>query len=352
MKTRLGNIELLRFIFALCIMFHHAMLENFPMKRGALSVEFFFLLSGVFLGRTIKKKKPVNNFQEIMLEDFSYVKRRVYGIFPYFIVSTIIGFFIIAYIYSLPINTEYIFELINDFLFLQSFGMPSISATGIVWYLSSMFFTLYVLYPIARRHYALFTYYIAPIMAILCIGTLIHTYGTLNVPNEYLFGLICTGFMRSFSMISLGFLCNEFGERISNSLPNNTSLCLTIVECSLYFFIIWYMYIWDSNLGKFDELVVFSMFFALSITLSNKSRLHRVTDNSLSRFLGRFSIPLFLSHFYWVQNISKIITKLNISAKVNTGYIGIMMSFFTAGIVMLIGNVLQRHWHKHFNTKQ
>lgn len=138
MSTRQGNIELLRFIFAICIMFHHAMLNSIPMKGGALSVEFFFLLSGAFLSRSIKKKEPANNFQQIMKEDFYYIKRRFYGIFPYFLVSTIIGFLVIVYTYSLPINTEYIMSLINDFLFLQSFGIPVMSATGIVMILGKL----------------------------------------------------------------------------------------------------------------------------------------------------------------------------------------------------------------------
>lgn len=271
---------------------------------------------------------------------------------PFFIISTAIGFLIIMFTYSLPLDTEYIFEIINDFLFLQSFGMPAMSATGIVWYLSSMFFALYVLYPIARRYYTLFTYYIAPILAILCMGTLVHTYGTLNVPNEYLFGVICTGFMRSFSMIALGFLCNELSEKISNTISKASSLLMTIVECALYCFIVWYMYIWNSSLGKFDELVVFAMFIALGITLSNKSALQNVTNNSLSRFLGQFSIPLFLSHFYCVQNISKIITKLDISPKMNAGFIGIMMAFATATIVMILGRLLQKNWHIKFNAKE
>ena len=345
--TRQGNIELLRFIFSLCIVLHHAMLDDMPMGGGWLSVEFFFLLNGVFLGRTIKKQGNKNNFQEIMRSDAQYLKRRIRSIFPFFFLATIIGFAVNVYVFSLSINLELILKLINDFFFLQSFGMPLISATGVVWYLSSMFFALWVLYPIASKWYSAFTYYVTPIMAMFCMGIMIHTYGTLNVPNEFLFGIICTGFMRSFSMIGLGFLCNECSDKIANKLSDDRGVLITIIECALYCFIIWYMHIWTVAMGGFDELIVFSMFLALSISLSGKSKISEMADNPISRTLGEYSVSLFLSHFYWVQYISQIASKLNIDVT-NIGYVGLLLSFITAGIVMAAGKFIQRIWNKRF----
>ena len=36
MKSRVGNIECLRFLFAVCIVLHHAMIDRFPMWGGVL----------------------------------------------------------------------------------------------------------------------------------------------------------------------------------------------------------------------------------------------------------------------------------------------------------------------------
>lgn len=345
MKSRVGNIECLRFLFAVCIVLHHAMIGRFPMWGGFLSVEFFYILSGAFMGKSIRKKEESANtygMREACIESSQYCWRRIKGIMPYFFVSTIIGTFILGVTYDWRFNLENILNILNDFLFLQSYGFPVMSVTGVVWYLSSMFFAMWILYPIARNKYYLYTYYIAPILAFVFMGQLIKLYGTLNVPAEYLFGVVCTGNMRAIGMISLGFVVNEVSNKLAskkNSKYVNT--LLTIIEIILYLYIFWYMHIWNESISRFDEVEVFAMAIALSITLSGKSVLQSVFDNKFSIFLGKYSVSLFLSHFYWVQNIQNILYKLGYSESLRPKLLGIIMSFVTALGVMICGDFLK-----------
>ena len=113
MKSRVGNIECLRFLFAVCIVLHHAMIGRFPMWGGFLSVEFFYILSGAFMGKSIRKKEESANtysMREACIESSQYCWRRIKGIMPYFFVSTIIGTFILGVTYDWRFNLENIFE--------------------------------------------------------------------------------------------------------------------------------------------------------------------------------------------------------------------------------------------------
>lgn len=47
-------------------------------------------------------------------------------------------------------------EFIGDLLFLQNYGYPVLSATGVLWYLNALFFSIWILYPIIRSYYAVF----------------------------------------------------------------------------------------------------------------------------------------------------------------------------------------------------
>lgn len=89
MKKRNSLIELFRFIFALNVIKSHAMFfySGQYFGYGRLSVEFFFILSGLFLIKSIDK-----------FIDFSYFK----GLFKFFIskYKTIFGPLIIAMIFN------------------------------------------------------------------------------------------------------------------------------------------------------------------------------------------------------------------------------------------------------------
>lgn len=57
-KMRNGNIELLRFMFCMCVALYHAWVN----PRGFIGVEFFFIVTGFFLAKKvdIQRKKDEN----------------------------------------------------------------------------------------------------------------------------------------------------------------------------------------------------------------------------------------------------------------------------------------------------
>lgn len=176
-KIRNGNIELLRFLFSVVIVLLHAMIEEIPFRGGYLCVEFFFILSGYFMAASIAQKTrsecKTESIDGIILESIKYVIRRIKSIFPYIFFSTIIGYFVLSYTYNWNFAWDQLALIVSDFLFLQSFGLPVASYTGIIWYLSSMFIALLVLYPIVRKNFEIYSKYISPMIALFIMGYLI-----------------------------------------------------------------------------------------------------------------------------------------------------------------------------------
>lgn len=350
-KIRNGNIELLRFIFSIIIIFHHATFEKIPCRGGYLCVEFFFILSGYYMAASISEKSQLEcKGFEIVAESLSYFVRRVKSIFPYIFISTFIGYFVLFYTYNWTFNWDQAALIISDLLFLQSFGLPVASYTGIIWYLSSMFIGLFILYPIVRKYFEIFSKYFAPMIALFTMGGLIRTFGRLNVPADYVFGWVCTGNLRAIAMISLGvFLYNPVKFMQNNSTPCTTAkkIANTIIAAVLYGAVILFMFKWEDNMGQLDAFIVILGAAALSISLSGNTITAKPLNNRVCTFLGKLSVALFVCHFYWVQNIFNFFSRIEIEAsRIEIEITGLVLTFITAVIVMLLSEAIKKIMRK------
>lgn len=157
------------------------------------------MLSGFFLAKEIKNKDCSNN---ILDQTYSCVFSRIWTVYPTFFLSTLIGFAVILFAKR---DISAVGRVLGDFLFLSNFGFSSLTATGIVWYLSSLVIALWIVYPIARMKFDVFSSYIAPILSLFIYGFLIYHYEKLDLPSSY-YGPFSTGVMRALAGLSVGFV--------------------------------------------------------------------------------------------------------------------------------------------------
>ncbi|MBR5648278.1 acyltransferase family protein [Pseudobutyrivibrio sp.] len=347
---RAGNIELLRFVFAIVIVLHHSMVEGLlAMTGGFLSVEFFYMITGAFMAKSCKKyieeNKQVEKIDITVKHTYKYLMKRIISILPELFISTIIGlvfFYNIGYINAQSYN--FFRHVVNDFLFVQSLGMPVASVSGIVWYLSSMYFGIIIIYPIIRRHYTVYCRLIAPILALFLMGTIIHNYGTLNVPAEYLWGVFNTGNMRSIAMISLGCFAYELSSDIKEKQFGKGSLVfLTVLEVACYIIAIYHMHIYSGENSIFDEQAVFLLFVGIMLTLSEVSLIRNLlVDNKVAVALGKYSGALFFGHFIWVQHPAELVYLLKYSGNIPEKYVGILFALIVSIILMILSILIKK----------
>lgn len=325
--VRNGHVELLRFIFSIVILIYHTSGYFHNGKRilagGYLAVEFFFLLSGVFLGKHLKQTKEIAKSEPIektVGESWKYLFRRCLAIYPVFVISTVIGLCVnyTAGTWKMFTLGGLIKRLPAEFLALQNYGFSVLSATGVMWYISAMFFAIWFLYPIARKWYDVYVKYIAVVLGVATIGLLLHNFKTLNVPNSYVNGIFNTGFLRAIAMMSLGLVINEICAFLETcTFPKGSRCLLAFMEIGLFLIFIRYMLIQGENRGITDGSAVIILLFAMLIACSGKTIWHDWLDCQAVRFLGRFSSVLFMNHYYWCCCMDAICQKMNMDFNTN-----------------------------------
>lgn len=324
---RNGHIELLRFLFCIIILVYHTsgFFNNGSriFAGGYLAVEFFFLLSGVFLGkhlRSVQATAKDESITETVSASWEYLFRRWVAIYPCFFLSTIVGLCVnyTAGTWSFLTLGGLIRHLPAEFLALQNYGFSILSATGIMWYIAAMFFAIWVIYPIARRCYDLYVKYIAIVLGLVTIGLLVRTYGTLNVPNSNINGIVNTGFLRAIAMMSLGLVLNEICAFLETySFSKKYRYLLSFAELCLFLTLIYFMSIQGENRGGTDGSAVIILFIAMLIVCSGKSAWHNCFDSSVVMFLGKFSSVLFMNHYYWCLSLSSFCKMLHLNFDTN-----------------------------------
>lgn len=344
---RNGNIELLRFLFSLNVVFLHGNIAK-RWGGGYLGVDFFFMITGVFLAKSLAPYAAENkkeSWPETIHESWKNVFHRIKAIYPYFLPSCIFGFLVNAWGERWDLY-EIVVRLVNapsDLLFLQCYGYATTSFTGTVWYLSAMLFAIWFLYPIVRREYTIYVKYIAPVVAMLTVGWLLHTYGSISPAD--VFG---TGFLRAIAMISLGCVIYEGTEKTRTIfLTKVGKIIISIVEILAYMAVFGYMFVQTKDMKVADGMAVLGIAIALAITISQKSMLARKFDSRAFIWLGKYSMMIYMNHFYWFANIHEVLSSLNfICSEGQEKIVACCAAAFTSVIVWIVGN-----WLKKLPTK-
>lgn len=302
---RINEFEFLRFIFALVILFHHAYASNGSviMRGGYLGVEFFFILSGFFLAKHCKENNTkALSLDNLLIDNLIYLKRRIFAVYPYFIIASIISFiFYINYLNFQDTDFFYFIRLcLNDLYFPQSFGIAIWSLTGVEWFISSFLTVIFILLPICSVFYKLYIYYFAPIFFIFIVGYISVSYGYFP-PYGFEHSIISIGSLRAFAIMSFGMILFEISDFIKFTYLeiNNHKLFFTVLEVFVYGLSIVLMY--RVHQGIFDLQIVLLIGFGVLLTAVQNSYLTWLNKPFFSK-LGKLSVCIYLTHYFFVTH--------------------------------------------------
>lgn len=213
---RNGAIEFWRFIFSICIVLSHTVYLNsydkwvfsggFWFKNFRIGVEFFFLVSGYLMAKSVEKFKTdlprENIYVSCGIETKNFILKKLHGFYPEYIFAFCLSIIIMnlirgAYIFVFP-------DSIYEIFLLQITGMTSSTVVvGGSWYLSAMIFSMLILFPILYLKKQMFIYCIAPSVSLFLLGWLYKQEGELGAALQWN-GYISLGLVRSISEICLG----------------------------------------------------------------------------------------------------------------------------------------------------
>lgn len=280
-------IDCLRFIFSIIIMLYHSWafageFETSLFPAGYLAVNFYFILTGYLMMNSLEKSNR---------DSIDFMKNKIKRLLPGILVTFFICY---AFTYGssgLNIKTLFSNNVIADLLLLRVTGAGG-AINAAWWYLSTMLFTVSILYPIAKKYGKKYIYYIGPIIIFVTL-TFINSYDislSYHSGSTYLF---INGFYKAIIYIILGNISYELAKYFSNLQINKLkSILITIVEIFIYVFVIYNMHF--NLIGSIYYAVFLTL--GVAISFSEKSFTSKIFKWKLWKKLGSFGFYLYLTH--------------------------------------------------------
>lgn len=353
MRKRNGKIELMRFVFTISVLIFHINLSLWSGKKGFtdtvsvfshgnLGVEFFFLVSGFLMAKTLSHfSEPSSDWNKLASETLSFLWRKVKGILPYHIVYCLIIMALMVIIYPNK-QPEQLFKVLPTFLFLHRTGIVlGGSLLGVEWYISSMLIAMAILYPIGRKYNHFFTKIMAPLAGLLIIGWMTQSYGCLS-DGDYWNGLTFHCNLRAIAELCLGSACYEIAESMKKHIFSGVQkFFLSVAELTGYGAALFYICSFFAS--KYEVYILLLLCVSVTISFSQKSFFGQsiLFQNPLCEFLGAISLPIYL-----VQKIAKEVVVF-LLPELRAAYQAYLILFFSiawGAISYLIWTSIQ---HRH-----
>ncbi len=349
---RNGEIELARFLVALVIVnYHSASIPGCPnlFAYGQIGVEFFFLLSGFLMAASLHKKEslPIPSFREVNRETAHFLWRKLSSFYPELAISCVLGCIFFACVHHADPIIMTVGKTIRTFTanicLLETSGFGCDGINGVVWYLASMMWSMAILYPLYRWTG------LNTILPAICLVSLSPFFaGSWSGDNTEIAFLMSRENIRGFCEIVLGaslFPVVMIVRRFD--LRRWMRACLTLVKMGCYavFLIDAVMFIPRNGGGK--GLVLVALMLLLVLSFSRVCLSANLYQHRLIFWLGRLSLPLFLSHLLYAHHLGLVVSAgLSPVAKL---LLYNACSFATAVLVMYLAQYVRRFFKEHRN---
>lgn len=303
---KIKNIEFLRFIFALIIVYFHfggsifkPFVNQIPFYNTGLEnclnaympVWFFFIISGFFLFLKIDKTQDYIDF----------AKKKLIRFMPIILFTLLLCFIASLFTPYTFLKYENIFTLLN----LQCCGLTFRHGNlGVSWFISVLFWTIsfyFYLYKCVDKK--LFNLIVACIV-FFCYAMIIHHKGMSAYKNIYY--VLNYGMLIGFANVGLGyFISNIYKENIEKIKNKTFNICQTLfctaIEIYTFIFLFYYMCMHKLNYNNSTLLFIIIFSILLWMFLIKKGYLSRLLNNDLSVFLGQFSFSIFIMHAFIID---------------------------------------------------
>ncbi len=299
-NNRNSYLDVAKFLFSIIIVLYHF---KTIFLGGYIVVEAFFMISGYFMMKSIKKSDENEPWG---ISTVKFVTHKYSLIAYYLIPAAIIG--CIAYIYILPRETSDVIMQATLILFemvpLQTVGYNGFFTTGVAWYLSALLLASAIVYPLAKKFKVNFTFFICPLVSIFIYGYLIHNFNAIKNANSWIENLFHSGLLRGIAGLCAGCFLHECSERLKAvKITVTGKIIFTVFEILGWAYCILIMCKYPKLM--YDAVVVFLMFGLLLIGINRYSYLSYLIQFKWTKHLATVSTIIYLNHYYWAQFIWK-----------------------------------------------
>lgn len=319
-----GKAELYRFLFSMIVLlfhcdkyFHGGVSFNNGVHislfgHGAVAVEFFFILSGFLMAKSVFKKLndavPAEKFYKKYI---AFMRHKYTGIYPVHAAAFVTSFISAVLMYGFKrsqIGYYFLDSLPNLFLVEMS-GIRFRDPNHIEWYISCMLIGMAILYPILRRHFYAFTHYLAPVFSLLAIGFMIHETESLTGVMTWM-GFCYKSLLRALCDLALGTTCFEISRAIAaKSFTRRQKAALTVSEWSLL--IVAVVFALLTLPKQYEAFMPFVFVVMLAVSFSGQSGIARIWNNHFIYHLGKISLPIYVGQLTAIYLVRTYVVELS-----------------------------------------
>ena len=301
-KPRNNLVELFRFIYSLLVLGYHVQMSYEDdvydiFENGAIAVEFYFLLSGYFLARSLEKlsKDEKTNF---FLKVYYFMKNKVTALLNVHFLAIVAIIIIIACCDTDSFLDKFLPGIPSIFLVhMIIVWSPDFNKALIVpeWYISSMLICMLFMVII----YLLFTkilkgiYATTILIGVVCIIAIIT-----GLAINWAFNQNMVYNLRAWAEMNIGMFSYYVSISIKDkTYSNGIDILLKVVELIAYI-VPAILGIIPYNLDfKSYILGVIFIFVGVFITFAEKGNIiHNEKVNMVFGYLGAISLPIYLFH--------------------------------------------------------
>jgi len=278
----------MKFVFSiLIVMFHYSTHFGFPLfPGGRIAVEGYFMISGFFMMRSIKRQKKERS---LGADTVHFIAHKYSALLQFLLPSVIVAEIVMESISAKPALqiVKEIPLLFFEIVPLLSLGYKGVHVIGISWYLSAMLIALAILYPLCKKFKENFILCFGIPAVLMIYGFLSHVNIHLAVPMWLDDFPVPTGILRGIAGCLAGCILYECSERISNKKLTGSGrvLLIALEMCGyIYFFYVIQKY----PKSNYDYLLVFLLFGLLLVGISGITGLSKYYSTSKTSVLGTY----------------------------------------------------------------
>lgn len=335
-------VESWRFLYSIFIIFYHLQGHIYGCGFGGyIAVEFFFILSGFLLAKSIESMSDVTAPKAAGI----WLSRKVRALFPHYILSWGLVFLcgIILDKASGEVIINRIITTIWEVLFLAMSPLSFDSLNNPTWYISAMLIAGYFIVYLLKKNDEVFVRILSPLILFGMYGWLFHEIKSLSITVETTpVVIIRWGNLRAFAGVTAGVLAYKLYKIILEKFTEDKRRRLWLLgNGGLIFLTICAIYIHNTRVDFY-----FVVFYMLIIPVLFLDDIKNKYIKKLMIYLGKLSYPMYLNHLI-IENITlKYFSHISIY-KVTPIYLFVIIIFsvLSNGFVEWIVRLIQKR-HK------
>ncbi len=358
-KKRNGTLEFMRFVFCLTILLFHMgkmLLGGFSFKNGiqfaffphgAMGVEFFFILTGLFLAQSVDKQlQRAEKKTNIIVDTLQYFSKKYTSTFPQHVVAfaVLFGVTVLVHLDTPGWSAWDRFDSAVPSLFLiQMTGIMGEPLNHIEWYLSAMLIAILIIYPLCRLNFKVFTRYIAPVVSVALFIWMRSEYPSLsgvtrqmNITADW---YIYKGVVRAVAEITLGtfvYSLSKYGlAPFVQKIGKPARAALTAVEWIMYAAAVLITVLTLPYKWEYAALAV--IFVGITLSFSGLTYSGKLLDNNFSYFLGKITLPVYLSQLSAIAMAGYYLADYSGGMKI---WGALVLTAVSSAITMIVGNFI------------